>query len=152
MIRFVLPVVALLLAGCATVPGTGSCPTPASAPNRTGINIEAIEGSPATVADAFTQGFAAIACARTLPYGIDAEYSIHGYLSVVSSPAGTLLIYVFDVLDASRTRVTRVSGQYSSATVTTDPWALVATTMVTATVTDVVDNIAAWIAANDPIF
>lgn len=149
MIRFVFPVVALLLAGCVTGPGSGSCPTPTSAPNRASIVVEAIEGPPTAIAGAFVQGFATGACARNLPFGAEADYAIHGYLSVVSSPAGTLLVYVFDVLDASRTRVTRVSGQLSSATVTTDPWTLVATTMITATVTDALDDIAAWIAAND---
>jgi hypothetical protein len=148
MIRFAFPVVALLLAGCVTTPEAASCLTPASAGNRASITIEAVEGAPTTAADAFTRGFATAACARSLPYGTGATYSVHGYLSVVASPAGTLFIYVFDVFDAARTRVTRVSGQISSPTVTTDAWGLVATTMVTDTVTDVLDDVQAWIAAN----
>ncbi len=150
MIRFVFPLVALLLAGCVTAPEAASCPSPASAVTRTSINVEAMEGAPIAVGDAFTQAFVSGACARALPYGTGATLAVHGYLSVVSSPAGTLFIYVFDVLDASRTRVTRISGQISSTTVTTDAWTLVATTMVTEAVTDALDGIQVWIAANPP--
>jgi hypothetical protein len=147
MIRFVFPALALILSACVTAPDGGSCPSPTAA-SATGIYVEAIEGPPTVVAEAFQQAFASDACARRLPYGFGAQYSVHGYLSVVASPAGTLFIYVFDVLDGSRNRVTRVSGQISSATVTTDAWSVVASTMIAQAVTETLDDIAAWIAAN----
>ena len=40
-----------------------------------------------------------------------ATYKVKGYVSAVGGPSGTLLVYVFDMLDSRGVRIHRVSGQ-----------------------------------------
>lgn len=51
-----------------------------------------------------------------------ANYVIKGYLSAVGDPSGTILVYVWDVFDASGRRVHRISGQETSSNGSQDPW------------------------------
>ena len=51
-----------------------------------------------------------------------ATYLVKGYLSAIGDHKGTLLIYVWDVLDVGGKRLYRISGQESAGGSTTDPW------------------------------
>ncbi|MBN9059439.1 MULTISPECIES: hypothetical protein [Kaistia] len=51
-----------------------------------------------------------------------ATYVVKGYLSAVGDSSGTILVYVWDVFDASGRRVHRISGQETSANGSQDPW------------------------------
>jgi hypothetical protein len=51
-----------------------------------------------------------------------AAYRVQGYFSALSDGSGTLLVYVWDVLDASGKRVHRINGQERSGSTNVDPW------------------------------
>lgn len=51
-----------------------------------------------------------------------AAFRVKGYFSALSDGSGTLLVYVWDVLDQSGKRVHRINGQERSGTSKTDPW------------------------------
>ncbi|HSO46805.1 MAG TPA: hypothetical protein VLQ68_02635 [Rhizobiaceae bacterium] len=51
-----------------------------------------------------------------------AKFQIKGYFSALNDGNGTILVYVWDVLDSSGARVHRISGQERSGGSTGDPW------------------------------
>lgn len=51
-----------------------------------------------------------------------ATYQLKGYFSALNDGKGTLLVYVWDVLDASGRRIHRISGQERGAAAGGDPW------------------------------
>lgn len=51
-----------------------------------------------------------------------AQYKVKGYFSALSDGSGTLLVYVWDVIDASGKRVHRINGQERSTDSNTNPW------------------------------
>jgi hypothetical protein len=54
-----------------------------------------------------------------------ARYQVKGYFSALSDGNGTILVYVWDVLDANGTRVHRISGQERAGATGGDPWAAI---------------------------
>lgn len=67
--------------------------------------------------NAQTQGLSLIG-----PSQSGAAFRVKGYFSALNDGAGTLLVYVWDVLDASGKRVHRINGQERSGTSKSDPW------------------------------
>lgn len=51
-----------------------------------------------------------------------ATYQIKGYFSALNDGAGTILVYVWDILDQNGTRVHRISGQERGSRASGDPW------------------------------
>jgi hypothetical protein len=54
-----------------------------------------------------------------------ARYQVKGYFSALNDGTGTILVYVWDVLDANGTRVHRISGQERGGGTSGDPWAAI---------------------------
>jgi len=54
-----------------------------------------------------------------------AKYRVKGYFSALDDGSGTLLVYVWDVLDANGKRAHRISGQERTAKRAGDPWAVI---------------------------
>jgi hypothetical protein len=52
-----------------------------------------------------------------------AKYQIKGYFSALNDGNGTILVYVWDILDQSGVRVHRISGQERGGNSAGDPWA-----------------------------
>ncbi len=52
-----------------------------------------------------------------------ARYQVKGYFSALNDGTGTILVYVWDVLDQNGTRVHRISGQERGTSSAGDPWA-----------------------------
>lgn len=50
------------------------------------------------------------------------QYQIKGYFSALSDGSGTLLVYIWDVLDGSGKRLHRINGQERASTIKSDPW------------------------------
>ncbi len=74
-----------------------------------------------------------------------ADYRVQGYLSAVSGASGTILVYVFDVLDPAGMRVYRVSGQEISTHTAPDPWVGVSEATIQLAAQRVIDSIYAWL-------
>jgi hypothetical protein len=51
-----------------------------------------------------------------------AKYQVKGYFSALNDGNGTILVYVWDILDQSGVRVHRISGQERGSGSTGDPW------------------------------
>ena len=52
----------------------------------------------------------------------NAQYQLKGYFSALNDGSGTLLVYVWDVLDSSGKRVHRINGQERNSNNRADPW------------------------------
>lgn len=52
-----------------------------------------------------------------------AKYQVKGYFSALNDGNGTILVYVWDVLDQNGVRVHRISGRERGSGSTGDPWA-----------------------------
>jgi hypothetical protein len=76
-----------------------------------------------------------------------ATYQIKGYVSAVGGPTGTLLVYVFDILDAHGVRIHRISGQQLGAGATSDPWGGIRESTMRIAAQHAVDDLAAWVNA-----
>ena len=50
------------------------------------------------------------------------EYQVKGYFSALSDGSGTLLVYIWDVLDKSGKRLHRINGQERAGSIKPDPW------------------------------
>lgn len=53
------------------------------------------------------------------------KYKIKGYFSALNDGSGTLVVYVWDVLNTSGKRIHRISGQQRTGKNDTDPWAAI---------------------------
>jgi outer membrane protein TolC len=73
-----------------------------------------------------------------------ANYVIKGYLSAVGDSSGTILVYVWDVLDASGRRVHRISGQETTANGSQDPWLGVDQSVITNVARRTISSLVAW--------
>ena len=53
------------------------------------------------------------------------RYKIKGYFSALNDGSGTLVVYVWDVLNSEGKRIHRISGQQRTGRNDTDPWAAI---------------------------
>ena len=159
MIRVVSLFALLALAGCLTTPAPPpSVPSPTQRPEPAqqvhAVSIGTIEGTPPgqgadKVAALFRAEIEDVAAARGIPFAATAGTLVfRGYLSVIGGGAGTILIYVFDVLDATGARLFTVNGSLNSAEVAADPWDAVAAETVAQAVAATFDQLQAWLANN----
>lgn len=166
----ILPVVlaiagALILGGCTSTalpkPGSGA---PALGPIAA-VEMKAapvkgsdakfafarITGAPGDLLTTLEQALAKEAKARKITIvkedDATATYRVKGYVSAVGGPTGTLLVYVFDVIDGRGVRIHRVSGQERGTGAISDPWAGITDPTVTAAARHAIDDLAAWVNA-----
>lgn len=57
--------------------------------------------------------------------GAAAPLRLKGYLSAMNEGSGTLVVYVWDVVDPAGNRVSRIQGQQTIADTAGDPWSVV---------------------------
>lgn len=74
-----------------------------------------------------------------------AEYQIKGYFSALEDGSGTLLVYVWDVLDRNNKRVYRISGQEQSSGKSSDPWASVTPQMIDRVAVSTLSQLKSWL-------
>ena len=108
-----------------------------------------ITGAPATHVMAFSRALNKEATARKLnivPVGDpSATYMVKGYLSAIGDSGGTLLVYVWDVTDATGQRLHRVSGQEPGGGSPTDPWSGINEDAVTTAASRTIDDLVSWV-------
>lgn len=75
-----------------------------------------------------------------------ASYQVKGYFSALEDGSGTLLVYVWDVLDRGNKRVYRISGQEQSSSKSADPWASVTPAMVDRVANSTLSQLRNWLA------
>jgi hypothetical protein len=79
-----------------------------------------------------------------------AIYRLKGRISAVGDTSGGLLVYVWDVMDASGTRVHRIAGQQVAAAAVADPWAGVSVTNIDDAARETIDGLADWVRGLKP--
>jgi hypothetical protein len=108
-----------------------------------------ITGAPAELLTELSDQLSQDATSRSLtlvPYGDDtADYTIKGYLSAVGGSSGTILVYVWDIVDRDGNRLHRLSGQESSSQSAPDPWLGVSGDTLSLVAQRTVDGLAAWV-------
>lgn len=74
-----------------------------------------------------------------------AKYQIKGYFSALSEGNGTLLVYVWDILDLQGNRVHRISGQERGRGSSGDPWASIDSDMIERVARITMSDLRSWI-------
>jgi hypothetical protein len=89
--------------------------------------------------------FAATRNLSIVPYGdAGATYRLQGYISAVGDVNRVILVYVWDVFDASGNRVHRFSGQEPTGSGGIDPWTAVDVRAIDNAARETVDALADW--------
>ncbi|HVY21562.1 MAG TPA: hypothetical protein VHA70_15985 [Bauldia sp.] len=154
----------LALVACTTVslPPMGPGPPPLVGAKKTRtLGPAPIKGETATFAFATVNGVPAemrfrledslkqFATTRNLvlvPEGDPtAVYHVKGYLSAVGDTSGTLLVYTWDVTDASGAPLLRISGQETANGSDADPWIGVGSAQIDAAARETIDKLADWV-------
>jgi len=144
----VLAALGLALAGCAKDPSPTVAIANIPPPSETFAFLE-ITNTPSEQLTVLSEALAAEARSReiTLLTSDDpsADYRVQGYLSAVAGASGTILVYVFDVLDPAGARVHRISGQEISSGTAPDPWVAIREGTLRLAAQRVIDSLYAWL-------
>ncbi|OLP59386.1 hypothetical protein BJF93_11705 [Xaviernesmea oryzae] len=117
----------------ATEPSAENGASAALAPAESGeagtVRFLPIIGAPVSAVEPLSGALGADARAQGLKIKTTADpkarHMLKGYLSALSDGGKTTVIYVWDVLDASGNRLTRLQGQESVRATARDPWSAV---------------------------
>jgi hypothetical protein len=157
--RAALGTLALLLAACAAVPvPTGPGPPvippkesrslgPAPVQGRVTFAVTTITGIPGKFQIALNQSLQKFATTRDValvPYGSGATYRVEGYISAIGDVNRVILVYVWDVFDASGNRVHRFSGEEPTHSGAVDPWTAVKLDTIDDAARETIDALADW--------
>lgn len=79
-----------------------------------------------------------------------ANFQIKGYFSALNDGTGTILVYVWDVLDQSGTRVHRISGQERGSRSAGDPWSAITPEILERVAWTTMNGLRTWITTRGP--
>ncbi|MCP4184467.1 MAG: hypothetical protein GY761_14330 [Hyphomicrobiales bacterium] len=74
-----------------------------------------------------------------------ASYQVKGYFSALDDGSGTILVFIWDILDRSGKTLHRISGEERTGSRKTDPWAAIDTQMIDRVVARTMLNLRQWI-------
>ena len=74
-----------------------------------------------------------------------AAYQVKGYFSALEDGSGTLLVYVWDILDRSNKRVYRINGQEQAGGRSSDPWSAVTPQMLDRVAQTTMAQLKSWL-------
>ncbi len=98
----------------------------AALPRIPAVAFLPVTGAPQTAVTSLARSMRSAAQNNGVPVVVSlqngARYQVKGYFSALNDGSGTLVVYVWDVLDANGARVHRISGQERGAKTTGDPW------------------------------
>lgn len=77
-----------------------------------------------------------------------AQFQVKGYFSALEDGSGTLLVYVWDVLDTNNKRVYRINGQEQSSSKAADPWSAVTPDMLDRVAQTTISQLKTWLSSN----
>jgi hypothetical protein len=153
----------LALAACTSLPGPGAgAPTlgPIAATKMKAAPVKGdgarfafskVTGGPGDLLTTFNESIKSDAKARKLTVVPEDDpnltYRVKGYVSAVGGPTGTLLVYVFDVVDSRGVRIHRISGQELGSGTQSDPWAGIKDGTIKVAAEHAIDDLAAWVNA-----
>jgi len=155
-----LATLALVLAACAAVsvpvgPGPPVIPPkesrslgPAPVQGRVTFAVTTVTGIPGKFQIALQQSLQKFATTRDValvPYAASgATYRVEGYISAIGDVNRVILVYVWDVFDASGNRVHRFSGEEPTHSGAVDPWTAVKLETIDDAARETIDALADW--------
>jgi hypothetical protein len=159
--RAALATLALLLAACssALIPagpgppmiplkqarGLGAAPIQGA---KVKFALTTVTGMPGRLQIAFDESIKKFAASRNLTlvaYGDNtATYRVQGYVSAVGDVNRVLVVYVWDIYDASGNRIHRLSGQEPTGGGGADPWTAVNVQVIDDAARQTIDALADW--------
>jgi hypothetical protein len=159
--RAALATLALLLAACSVVPVAIGPGPPVIAPKesrslgpapvqgtRVTFAVTTVTGIPGKFQIALEQAlqkFAATRDVALVPFGSGgATYRVEGYISAIGDVNRVILVYVWDVFDASGNRVHRFSGEEPTHSGSVDPWTAVKLETIDDAARETIDALADW--------
>ena len=74
-----------------------------------------------------------------------ASFQVKGYFSALDDGSGTILVFIWDILDRSDKTLHRISGEERTGRRKTDPWAAIDTQMIDRVVARTMQNLRQWI-------
>ena len=74
-----------------------------------------------------------------------AKYRVKGYFSALNDGNGTLLVYVWDVVDGSGKRLHRINGRERTGTSKTDPWQAITDAEIERVAKDTTSRLKTWV-------
>lgn len=74
-----------------------------------------------------------------------AKYRVKGYFSALNDGNGTLLVYVWDVVDGSGKRLHRINGRERTGTSRTDPWQAITDAEIERVAKDTTARLKTWV-------
>lgn len=108
-----------------------------------------IEGAPTTAVTDLTKSLRASADQKGLSIlpatQSGAKYQIKGYFSALNDGSGTLVVYVWDVLDSSGKRLHRINGQERTGDSKPNPWLAITDVELERVSDRTTDSLKAWI-------
>ena len=126
----------------------GTLPAGESSAAGGSIRFLPIIGAPISAVTPLSRELATNASARGISIkpssDNSAEHMLKGYFSAFDDGAGTTITYVWDVLDASGARLTRLQGQEKLAGKSADPWANVPPNVMSKIASDTINQYIAW--------
>lgn len=75
-----------------------------------------------------------------------AQYQVKGYFSALEDGSGTLLVYVWDVLDRNNKRIYRINGQEQASARSANPWDAVTPAMLNRVADSTIVQLKTWLA------
>ena len=122
----------------------------ASLPSGPGITFLPVTGAPPSSVATLSRSLTNAANnngINLIPSNINgATYRMKGYFSALDDGKGTLLVYVWDVLDERGSRLHRISGQQHTNRKSTDPWMAVSVGEIDRVAGDTMAQLRLWLA------
>lgn len=126
----------------------GTLPAGAPAAGGGSIRFLPIIGAPISAVTPLSRELATNASARGISIkpssDNSAEHMLKGYFSAFDDGGGTTITYVWDVLDTSGARLTRLQGQEKLAGKSADPWANVPPNVMSKIASDTINMYLSW--------
>lgn len=129
---------------------TGNNQQLASLPSGPGITFLPVTGAPQRSVTTLSRSLKSAALnydVNLIPSNASgANYRVKGYFSALDDGSGTLLVYVWDVLDARGSRLHRISGQQRTSSKSSNPWSSVSSTEIDRVAADTMARLRSWLA------
>lgn len=134
-----------------TVNSGGATTQIASAGQLRPVAFLPVSNAPQSAVSNLARSIRSAAAANRLPVVASvsqgAAYQVKGYFSALEDGSGTLLVYVWDVLDSNNKRVYRINGQEQTSGKSADPWNSVTPQMLDRVAQTTVTQLRGWLAS-----
>lgn len=123
-------------------------PAQAALPQVPAVAFLPVTGAPQSAVTQLASAMRNAAQAYAVPVVISvdrgARYQVKGYFSALNDGSGTVLVYVWDILDANGVRVHRISGQERGSAAAGDPWAGIDDNVIARVADSTMNNLRSW--------